>query len=79
MFSKWKISGIEGFVIGEDNNLYKLPFESNGKFYDLKQVKKQHPNRYWINGQWYSQRQLRPKLYIDPNPIELFKTKEMPF
>jgi hypothetical protein len=79
MFSKWKIDGIEGCVFGEDKNLYRLPFESNGKHYDLRKVKKQHPNRYWINSQWYSERQLKPKLYLDPSPIELFKINEFPF
>jgi hypothetical protein len=79
MFSKWKIQGIEGYVFGEDKKLYKLPFESNGKYYDLREVKKQHPNRYWINGEWYSERQLKPKLILDDNPIELFKIKEFPF
>lgn len=79
MFSKWKIQGIEGYVFAEDKKLYKLPFISNGKHYDLREVKKQHPNRYWINGEWYSERQLKPKLILDDDPIELFKVNEFPF
>jgi hypothetical protein len=79
MLSKWRIQGIDGYVFGEDNNLYKLPFESKGKYYELRVVKKQPPNRYYINGQWYSERQLKPLLYKDKNPITLFMVNEFPF
>ena len=72
MFTKWKIKGIDNYVFGEDGNLYKLPFEKNGKSYGLRLIKKQYPNRYRINNEWYSQRQLKHKLYLDEFPIKLF-------
>jgi hypothetical protein len=79
MLSKWKIKNIHNYVFGEDKKLYKLSFESNNKHYEVREIKKQYPNRYRINGQWWSERQLKPKLILDTNPIELFKDGELPF
>lgn len=73
MFSKWKIKGIESHRFGEDKKLYKLGYESNGRFYATREVKKQHPNRYWVNGEWLSEIQIRNRLVLDQNPIKLFE------
>lgn len=79
MKSKWRIKGIDNYVYGEDKKLYKLPYEKDKRGYGLRQIKKQYPNRYRINNQWYSERQLEDKLYLDPNPIVLVETKETPW
>jgi len=79
MFTKWIIEGIDDHVIAEDGVLYKKPFMRNKKMYDWREIKKQTPNRYRINGRWWSERQLRPKLKLDPNPELIFKSKNLPF
>ena len=79
MFTKYKIEGLDGYVFGEDKNLYRLPFERNGRGYGVREIRKQYPNRYRINGVWWSHRQLRSKIYKDPNPSQLFLTDDMPF
>ena len=79
MFSKWKVKGLEGFVFDENGKLYRLPYKRDKRSYEIREVKKQYPNRYKINGEWWSQRQLKPLLYLDENPVELFKEKNLPF
>ena len=79
MLSKWKIKGIDLYVFGEDGNLYKLPFTKNNRSYGVRLIKKQYPNRWRINDTWYSQRQLKDKLYIDKNPVLLFESNDTPF
>ena len=79
MFSKWRIKGLEDYVFGEDKNLYRLSFKSGRNHYGVRKIKKQYPNRYKINKSWWSEKQLRNKIYDDPEPIELFKDKDMPF
>lgn len=79
MFSKWKIKGIDGYLFAEDGNLYKLPYVQGKRSYGLRLIKKQYPNRYRINGQWYSQRQLKHRLIKDEKPIKLIELEEHPF
>ena len=79
MLSKWKIEGIDGYRFGEDKKLYKLGFLSNGKHYETREIKKQYPNRYRINNEWWSERQLKTKIVLDPDPIELFPSIDLPF
>lgn len=79
MFSKWRIQGIEEYVFGEDCKLYRLPFKAGRNHFGVREIKKQYPNRYRINGSWWSERQLRDKIYVDENPVELFKSNETPF
>ena len=80
MVTKWKIKGIEGYRFGEDKNLYKLPFKTNKRYYDVRLIKEQYGNRWKINGKWHSKRQIKSKLIPDDNPIELFKElNEYPF
>jgi len=40
----------------------------NNKSYSWRLIKKQYPNRWRLNNEWYSKNQLRPKLYLNPNP-----------
>ena len=81
MFTKYKINieGLEGYRFTADGDLYKMPFTRNKRSYDFRLIKIQNPNRWKIEGEWYSKRQLRPKLIEDDNPIEIYKVKEMPF
>jgi len=79
MNSKWKIKGLDGFVFGEDKNLYRLPFESKGKTYGLRKIKKQYPNRYKVGNEWISERQMKNRIYLDEEPIILFNTSDTPF
>lgn len=78
MKSKWKIKGYQGFCFGEDRKLYRLPYENKKRYYGIRELKKQYPARYKINGKWVSERQLKDKIYLDPEPVELFKTKNLP-
>jgi hypothetical protein len=71
MFSKWRIKGLDGYVFCEEGKLYKLPFTQGGRGYELREIKKQDKNRYKINGVWWSQRQIKPNLYLDPEPVKL--------
>ena len=81
MLAKWKIKGIKGYYFGEDKKLYKLGFFDKAKRWnETKEVKKQSPNRYRINGDWLSQRQIRNKLEMVTEEIELIKElPETPF
>jgi len=38
--AKWKLLHplFEGYVIGDDGELYKLPYESNGRSYSLRRI-----------------------------------------
>jgi hypothetical protein len=72
VFSKWIIEGLPGFVFGSDKELYRLPFQSHPNHYALRLIKLQSGNRYKLNGVWWSQRQLKPKIKRNTNPHPLF-------
>ena len=73
VYSKWLIKGIEGFCFGSDHNLYRLPYESFNRWKALRLIKKQVHNRYKINGKWWSENQLRDKIYLNPDPEIIVK------
>lgn len=79
VFSKWIIEVLPGFVFGSDKELYRLPFKSGSNYFGLRRLKKQDKNRWKINGKWWSERQLKAKIRLNPNPEILIETKEMPF
>jgi hypothetical protein len=79
VFSKWLIKDINGYCFGSDKELYRIPFKSGRNHFGLRKIKKQHPNRWRINNQWYSERQLKSKLYLNPNPEILVPDCDMPF
>lgn len=79
MFSKWKIKGLDGFVFGEDTKLYRLPYTKGSRSYEVREIKLQYPNRYSINGQWLSKRQMKSRIYLDPNPVKIFETDNLPY
>lgn len=78
VFSKWIIEGCSGYVIGSDKELYRLPFVTFPNHYELRRIKKQPGNRWKINGEWLSQRQIKkakrvklnpkPEVLIEPEP-----------
>jgi hypothetical protein len=69
MVSKWRFIGLENYVVGEDNKIYKLPFTSNKRYYNFREIKEQYPQRFRLNGSWYTKQLLRKKLQKDLNPI----------
>lgn len=80
IFSKWIIDGLPGFVFGSDKELYRLPFQSWPNHYGLRRIKKQSGNRWKLDSDWWSQRQLKRKLRINPNPEILIEPKpDCPF
>ena len=72
MKSKWRVVGLDEYVVGEDNNIYRIPFESNGKWYDFRLIKEQYPQRFRLNKSWWTKNQLRHKLVKDNNPVAIF-------
>lgn len=80
IISKWLIKGIQGFCFGSDKNLYRLPFKSGKNHFGLRMLKKQPKNRWKIRGVWWSERQLKAKIYLNPNPkILIDSLNDCPF
>jgi len=80
MRSKWIIKGLEEYRVGENNKVYRLPFFSKGKYYEVREVKMQYPNRFRLNKEWWNTKQLRSKLVKDKNPIILLpEISDCPF
>lgn len=78
--SKWLIQGIDGFCFGSDKELYRLPFKSSRNYFGLRKLKKQPKNRWKINGKWWSEKQLKSKIYLNPDPkIIISSEKDCPF
>tara|TARA_R110002020_G_scaffold223898_3_gene433159 strand:- start:3320 stop:3559 length:240 start_codon:yes stop_codon:yes gene_type:complete len=79
MNSKWRIKGLDTHVVGEDGNIYRLPYTKGFRSYNTREIKMQYPERWIINGTAWSKSQLRLLLYKDESPIELKKDCQMPF
>lgn len=79
IFSKWVINGIDGYVFGSDKELYRLPFRAGRNHFGLRRLKMQYPNRWKINGEWYSKRQLWSRITLNPKPKILIIESETPF
>lgn len=79
IFSKWIINGIDGYVFGSDKELYRLPFKSGRNHFGLRKLKMQYPNRWKINGEWCSKRQLWSRIALNPKPEILITKSETPF
>ncbi len=76
--SKWVINlkEFQGYRFGDNGELYKLPFNKNGRRYSLRKLKQQYPSRWYINGVFWSKKQLKPHIEIDKVPILLEASKE---
>ena len=79
VFSKWLIKDIEGYCFGSDFEVYRMPFKSGKNNFGLRKLIKQYPNRWRINDAWWSQRQLKSKIYLNPNPEKIVSCEDMPF
>ena len=82
IFSKWIIEGLDGFVFGSDKELYRLPFQSYPNNYGLRKLEKQAGNRWKVNSNWISARQLKKskRIKINLNPeVLIFIDPDLPF
>ena len=82
IISKWKINidGLDLFVFGSDNELYRLPHVKNNRSYCLRKIKMQYPSRWIIYGEAYSKNRLRGNLIRDERKIILVDNSEnIPF
>ena len=78
--SKWLIEGVEGFCFGSDKELYRLPFQSGRNHFGVRRIKRQDKNRWKIKSVWWSERQLRGKIYLNPNPeVIIREISDCPF
>lgn len=78
--SKWVIDGLPEFVIGSDREIYRLPFKSGRNHYEVRYIKKQKGNRWKLNSTWWSEKQLRPKLILNPSPeVLIMPEPDYPF
>lgn len=76
---KWLIKGLEGYFFGSDKHLYRKPVKSGRNNYGLIKCKKQAHDRYYINKKLVSEKQLKPLIYLNPDPKVWIKAEEMPF
>ena len=71
------------YVYGSDNKLYRLPYSKNRRYYDLRQIKKQKGNRYYLNEEkeWLSERSIKNRnlLIREKDKKILIKSDNMPF
>jgi hypothetical protein len=80
IYSKWLIHGFSDYCVGSDKKLYRFPFKSNHKWYQLREVKVQYPNRFRIDGMWRTKEYLKGRVYLNDNPTLLIKSEdECPF
>jgi hypothetical protein len=81
MKSKWvfNIEGLSNYIIGEDKSIYRKPYTELFRSYWFRKIKKQYPNRYRLNGRWWSESQLKAHIFLDKNPIEISKENNLPF
>ncbi len=79
MFTKWRIKNLEQYVVAENGEIFRRPTTINQRSYAWRLIKQQHPERWRLNKEWWSKKQLRPLLYLDPEPEKIFLTKETPW
>jgi hypothetical protein len=79
IISKWLIKGFPEYCFGNDKELYRIPHQSGPNHYGLRKISKQKHNRWLILGKFWSERQLKDNIYLNPNPEILIKYKDLPF
>lgn len=82
MLSKWiiPIKGYENFVIGPNKQIYRLPYNGPKRSYGLRKLKRNPDTRKWtINGRTWTGDQINEVVVLDPDPIPLFNTDDLPF
>lgn len=76
IYRKWNLKFTDKYCIGSDNQLYRLPYRSNEKYYSLRRCKliERETKGYWLyydgKQNWWSLNKLR-------NQLELTETKEI--
>jgi hypothetical protein len=63
------------YVIGDDKNVYRLPFQTIRRSLGLRKLK-QHRGGYFINGIWQEKKDIE---YISIEPYELINDEGLPF
>lgn len=66
LHSKYLFKGLDYLALGEDNKFYRLPFESNKRYYDIIELKvKEHKgvNKLSYMGKRYTNDQLKELKY----------------
>jgi len=82
MKSKWKfnLESLKDYVIGENNKIYRKPYNENKRYYTWHEVKIQPPKRYRLNGNWWSIKQLKKHVVLELNPVIIISEEpECPF
>ena len=65
-FTKYRFKGLPLLVLSDDNKFYRLAYESNSRFYNLKELKvhyHQGQNKLLYNGKRYTKRKLMTLKY----------------
>ena len=65
-FSKYRFKGLPLLVLSDDNKFYRLPYENNGRFYALKELKvkyHQGQNKLLYNGKRFNKSELMKLKY----------------
>lgn len=81
MKSKWvfTIEKLNSYCIGEDENIYRKPLLKGKRAFSARQISKQKPNRYRLNNEWWSEKQLRKLVKLDLSPFEIKKESDTYF
>lgn len=77
-YTKYRFRGLPLLVLGEDNKFYKLPFESNGRYYSLKELKvKNHKGimKLYFNNKRYTKEKLSKLKYKYIEILEIIPNK----
>lgn len=77
--SAYLIRGFPEYFFTANMTLYRYPHNSGGKDYGLLKIKKQRHNRWLLKNNFYSERQLHHKIYMNPNPRVIVHVKNNPF
>ena len=81
MKTKWRIDieKLKSFRFSEDGKIYRLPYTKGLKSYGWRLIKMQHPNRWRLDGVWWSKNQIKNHLIRDDDPLTIYTEGEMPF
>lgn len=69
-------SGKYSYVIGDDKNIYRLPFLSSGRQYKVLQVKK-HRKGYYLDTEYFEENEIKYEKLKEP--FVLIDTTDRPF
>ena len=78
-YSKYRFKGLSLLILSDDNRFYRLPYENNGRYYGLKELKvkyHQGQNKLLYSGKRWTKKQLMNMKYKHK---ELIKKDKKPF